>query len=60
MAHEAGSSMTRRTVVSTAVLGDDAPVSLAGIVLADAMGGPLLDLGARPSRALLTVIRHRH
>ncbi len=40
--------------------GDDTAVSLAGIVLPDAAGGPPLDLGAEPSRALLTVIRHRH
>jgi len=52
--------MTRRTVVSAAVPGDDAPVSLAGIVLPDATGGPPLDLGVEPPRALLTVIRHRH
>jgi len=55
-----GSIMAKRTVVSTAVPGDDAAVSLAGIVLADANGGPPLDLGAEPPRALLTIIRHRH
>jgi len=42
------------------VPGDANPVSLAGIVLPDATGGPALDLGAEPRRALLTVIRHRH
>lgn len=42
------------------MFGDPTPVSLAGIVLADAAGGPPLDLGAEPPRALLTVIRHRH
>jgi hypothetical protein len=52
--------MARRTVVSAAVPGDPAPVSLAGIVLPDALGGAPLDLGAAPPRALLTVIRHRH
>jgi len=54
------SDMARRTVVSGAVPGDANPVSLAGIVLPDATGGPALDLGAEPPRALLTVIRHRH
>jgi hypothetical protein len=39
---------------------DATPVSLAGIVLADATTGQPLDLGAGPARALLTVIRHRH
>jgi len=43
-----------------AVPGDATPVSLAGIVLPDANGGPSLDLGCEPPRALLTVIRHRH
>jgi len=55
-----GSVMAVRTVVSVAMPGDATPVSLAGIVLPDAAGGPPLDLGAGPGRALLTVIRHRH
>jgi hypothetical protein len=40
--------------------GDPTPISLAGIVLPDATGGPAVDLGAGPARVLLTVIRHRH
>jgi len=43
-----------------AVPGDATSVSLAGIVLPDATGGPPLDLGSEPPRALLSVIRHRH
>jgi len=46
--------------VSAAVAGDTTPVSLAGIVLPDAVGGQPVDLGAGPPKALLTVIRHRH
>jgi hypothetical protein len=46
--------------VSAHVPGDTTPVSLAGVVLPDATGGPPLDLGTAPGRALLTVIRHRH
>jgi len=49
-----------RTVVSAAVPGDEAPISLAGIVLPDAVSGQALDLGAGPPKALVTVIRHRH
>ena len=51
-------SRTARSVA--AVAADPVPVSLAGIVLPVATGGPPLDLGAAPPKALLTVIRHRH
>ena len=52
--------MAGRTVVSAPVAGDPTPVSLSGIVLPDAVSGQLLDLGAGPPRAVITVIRHRH
>lgn len=52
--------MSGRTVPSQPVPADPTPVSLAGIVLPDATGGPPIDLGTEPPRALLTVIRHRH
>ena len=46
--------------MSAAVPGDTTSVSLAGIVLPDAVNGLPLDLGAGPPKALLTIIRHRH
>jgi len=46
--------------VSPAVPGDTTSVSLAGIVLPDAVNSRPLDLGAGPAKALLTIIRHRH
>lgn len=46
--------------MSLAVPGDPTPISLAGIVLPEVTGGPAIDLGTEPPRALLTVIRHRH
>jgi len=42
------------------VPGDPTPIPLAGIVLPDARSGRMVDLGAEPPRAVLTVIRHRH
>lgn len=35
-------------------------IALSGIVLADARTGDLMDLGAEPPFALLTLIRHRY
>lgn len=38
----------------------DPVVSLAGVVLPDARNGELVDLGAAPRLALVTLIRHRY
>ncbi len=46
--------------MSVVVPGDTTPVDLTGIVLLDAAGGPAVDLGSGPPKAVLTVIRHRH
>ncbi len=35
-------------------------ISLAGVVLPDARSGELVDLGAGPRLALLSLIRHRY
>lgn len=39
---------------------DAEAIPLDGIVLPDARSGRLVDLGAEPPRALISVIRHRH
>ena len=36
------------------------PVDLAGIVLPDARGGGVVDLGALHGPAVVVVVRHRH
>lgn len=35
-------------------------IDLTGVVLPDARGGELVDLGAGPALVLLTLIRHRY